>query len=390
MKISNIQKLYASNFLTGMVFWYGIEKLFMQSIGINAVGIGAATASLTIFLVIFDIPSGIIADKWSRKGMLALSAISLTACSLVMGSSKGLGLYIVGELLYGLYVVATSGTYGALMYDTLHEENRAHLYSKINGRAYGLFLAGAGVGNIASGYIAHHFSYKYSFFLSVIPCLFNLVVIMSMYEPTFHKSLNKQKFLPQISKASIEIIKLQLLRVLTIVISLLAVAELFKLEFGQIYMLRYLSSPQAIGLLWAVFAFAMSLGSLIAHRFRTKLTSLVVLAAIPYILMAIIDNKFSLVLFMIQVIAAAALINQVETRIQENTRSSVRTSVLSVVSTLGRVISIPASFFIGWLIKNYSVLYAQRFTAVILSCMLVFWLLVGKRIPDADAPLLAE
>jgi len=74
MKLTQIQKLYLSNFLAGLVFWYGIEKLFMRSIGINAVGIAAATAALTIFLAMFDIPAGILADKRSRKGVLVLQS----------------------------------------------------------------------------------------------------------------------------------------------------------------------------------------------------------------------------------------------------------------------------------------------------------------------------
>ncbi len=67
---SQIPKIYLSNFLTGLVFWYGIEKLFMRSIGIDAVGVGIATAVFIGFNLIFDIPAGILADKWSRKGML--------------------------------------------------------------------------------------------------------------------------------------------------------------------------------------------------------------------------------------------------------------------------------------------------------------------------------
>lgn len=384
MKLTNIQKIYASNFLTGLVFWYGIEKLFMTSIGIDAVGIGAATVALTSFLIIFDIPSGIIADKWSRKGMLAVSSISLALSSIVLGSSNNLGVYVIGSFLYGLYIVCTSGTYGAIMYDTLHEEGRSNQYSKINGRAYGLFLAGAGFGNIASGFIANHYTYRYSFFLSVIPCLLNLVIISSMYEPTFHKSIGKEKFFTQVGKSLLEISKLKLLRILTVVVSLLTISEYFKLEFGQLYMLRYITTPQSIGLLWAVFAFAMAFGSLVAHRMRSRLTVLIGLSVIPYFLMSIIDNKLSLVLFMIQAVAAAALINQIETRIQENTPSSVRTSVLSVVSTLGRVISIPTTLAIGWIITNYSPLRAVHFTAVVLGIMLMFWLTTSRSIPGAD------
>jgi len=35
---ANIRKLYLLNLLAGIVFWYPIEKLFMQHIGISAFG----------------------------------------------------------------------------------------------------------------------------------------------------------------------------------------------------------------------------------------------------------------------------------------------------------------------------------------------------------------
>ncbi len=390
MKISNIHKIYLSNLLTGIVFWYGIEKLFMQNIGISPVGIGIATAALTTFIMLLDFPSGILADKWSRKGTLALSAIALAASSLVMGASNGLAMYIVGEFLYGLYVVFTSGTYNAILYDTLHEEGHSKDYSKISGRAYGLFLIGAGLGNIASGFIANNISFSSSYFLSVIPCAINLAVILSMYEPTFHKNEVSAKFMTELKNASLELFKLKLLRILTVVISLLSIAELFKLEFGQIYFQRYVLSTETIGLLWALFAFGISFGSFIAHRLRSRLTTLIVLSSAPYFLMTFIDSRLSILLFMIQVVAASALINQIETRIQENTPSSVRASILSAVSTVGRILSIPASLLMGWMIKEYSILVAMRFTAIVLVMMLVIWLALGLRIPQADKPALAE
>jgi MFS family permease len=384
MKITNVHKLYASNFLTGLVFWYGIEKLFMQSIGISAVGVGTITACMIVFLVLFDIPSGLAADKWSRKGMLIVSAISLAICSFILGSSTGFWPYLIGTLFYGLYVVATSGTYGALMYDVLHEDGRAALYSKIQGIAYGLFLVGAGIGNIVGGFFAGYVSYRFSFYITITSCLLNILLLLTIREPQFHKKLDKQQFLRQLHAASRTLFAHRLLQALTVVITLLAIAELFKLDFGQLYLLRYVSEPQVIGLLWALFAFAMAFGSFVAHRFSARLPILIIGASVPYILMAVIDNWFSIALFMVQAAAAAALINQIETRIQENTESSVRTSVLSVVSTIGRIVAIPASFLFGWLIRDFGALWAVRFIAVVLGAMLFYWLLSSKRLRNAS------
>jgi len=62
---ATILKLYLANFFIGLIFWYGIEKLFMQTIGIDATQIGIVIAAVLGFNLLFDIPSGIIADRWS-------------------------------------------------------------------------------------------------------------------------------------------------------------------------------------------------------------------------------------------------------------------------------------------------------------------------------------
>ncbi|HSW74532.1 MAG TPA: hypothetical protein VLG16_01550, partial [Candidatus Saccharimonadales bacterium] len=243
----------------------------------------------------------------------------------------------------GINIVATSGTYQALMYDGLREEGRAGQYSKINGRAYALFLVGAGVANIASGFWA------------------------------YHKPEQKEKVIKQLGAVSKEITRMKLLRTLAIVMTVLAVVEVFKVDFGQLYMLRYVSQPQLIGLLWAAYAFTWALGSAIAHRLKAHLTPLVVATVLPLILMAFIDNAWSLVLFMVQAVAAAALFNQIETRIQDSTPSSVRASILSLLSVAGRIVSIPASFVLGWLFNAYGAFWALRFVAAVAVAVLLFW-----------------
>ena len=387
---SNIKKLYVSNFLVGLVFWYGIEKLFMQSIGIDAVGVGITTAVLLGFNLIFDIPSGILADRWSRKGMLFVAVTAMAICSILLGISQSLVPYIIGYLFYGVYVVSTSGTYQAIMYDSLHEGGHTKDYSKIMGRAYALFLAGAGVANVLSGFISHAFSYQTVFFLSVIPCVLNVLIIASLKEPKFHKAEQKEKMFTQIKDASKAIANISLLRSLAIIMSGLTIVELFKGDFGQLYMLRYISMPQALGLLWAAYAFTWSLGSLLAHKFHARLNALVIAAVLPLVAMSFIDNWFSLVLFMVQATASAALLNQIETRIQDATPSAVRASILSVLSSIGRAISIPASFAIGWLINEYDVYWALRAVAVVGVIVLLYWIWVSRNEPRINKPIASE
>ena len=387
--ITRIGRIYLSNFLTGLVFWYGIEKLFMTSIGIDAVGVGISTAFVTVFSLVLDIPAGLLADKWSRKGTLLVSALSLALAGVVLGTSHGLLQYILGYLFYSINVVTTSGTYQAITYDSLHEEGRAHEYSKIAGRAHALFLAGAGVANILSGFIAHHYSLQTDFFLTIVSCVLNAMVIVTIREPAFHKSEDKTSMVKQLSAVTKTMVRIPLLRGLAIIMSVLAAVEVFKVDFGQLYMLRYVTEPQLIGILWAAYAFTWGLGSAIAHRLRAHLSTLILATSLPLLLMAFIDNWLSLVLFMVQATAAAALFNQIETRIQEVTPSGLRTSVLSVLSAFGRLVAVPASFTFGWIFRDLDAYAAVRFAAIIAAVVLLYWLYVSRKVPQADKPEVA-
>jgi MFS family permease len=137
-------------------------------------------------------------------------------------------------------------------------------------------------------------------------------------------------------------------------------------------------------LLWAAGALTWAAGNLIAHHFKTRLTGLMIVTVAPLILMSFLDMWFSLVLFMIQQVAMGALFNQIETRVQDATPSAVRTSILSVLSSLGRAIAIPSSILIGWIISHYDVFQAQRLISLVAAAALLywFWQRLVKRVRD--------
>jgi MFS family permease len=377
LPITNVEKLYLSNFLTGLVFWYGIEQLFLQSIGINTILMAVNISVLALFNFVFDIPSGLLADKWSRKGTLMISAVALALSSFAYGVSTGIFTVLLATVLYGVYIVTTSGTYQALMYDSLHEQNRSDQYSKYFGRSYALFLIGATVGNVASGYIAGMTSFQVNFFVTVISCLVNMAVIASIVEPKFHKPIEDKSIVKQLGSATIIIIKKVPLMILVTITALLGVIGVFTMDYGQIYMSRYVSEVEYIGLLWAVYAFALALGNLFAHYFRNHLYIPVVLSVLPILGMTQFDSLVSVGFIFIHAFGAAALANQIDTRIQEHTPSHLRASITSVIGQLSRIIAIPASFMYGWLIFNNGVLAAVWMSATVVLLISTIWL-VGK------------
>ncbi len=377
MRVRPISTLYIANFLTGLVFWYGIEKLFMQHVGIDAVGIGIVSAMSLVTTIVLDIPSGMIADRWSRKKLLMLGIVFLALSTVLAVTSHGhLWLYIASYVCYGCYLVCISGTYQALTYDILHEEGRAKDYTKIMGREYAAFLIGAAVANALSGFIAT-ISITLPFWLTLIPCALNMLLLAHITEPTFHKKEQQERFVRQVRGAAHAIVHVAVLRCLAIIWCAMAVSEVFKQDFSQLYMLQFTGSAVFLGFLWAGYAVAWALGSTLAHRLKDHLGKILIAMFCLTIALGLVHSVWGLVLFMLQAVLAAAVFVLIETQVQDATPSAVRASILSVLSTAGQFVALPSAFVIGWLIRSYDVFWALRLVAAVSILMLLYWLMVG-------------
>src|SRR6478609_11118818 len=96
--------------LQGFLLWAPIEKLFMSEIGFDAAAVGVMAAAYAAVVPIFELPSGLLADRWSRRGVLVIASLALAASALIGGLSTGVASYICSALLLGGYFAMYSGT----------------------------------------------------------------------------------------------------------------------------------------------------------------------------------------------------------------------------------------------------------------------------------------
>src|SRR4029453_18927292 len=73
--------------LQGLILWVPIEKLFMTQIGFDAASVGGVAAAYAGVCPLLEVPSGILADRWSRRWVMILGCLALVASSLLGGLS---------------------------------------------------------------------------------------------------------------------------------------------------------------------------------------------------------------------------------------------------------------------------------------------------------------
>jgi MFS family permease len=100
-----LRPLYAASFFQSLALSVPIENHFTTSIGFSAASVGIMAAVYAVIVPVLEVPSGILADRWSRRGVLALASVAAIVA-------------VVVDVFFAL----RSGTLESIVYDTLVEE----------------------------------------------------------------------------------------------------------------------------------------------------------------------------------------------------------------------------------------------------------------------------
>lgn len=386
---NNIRKLYIANFLTGLVFWYGIEKLFMRSIGISTIGISVNAIVYVLVSVALDIPTGILADRWNRKYTLMLGIASLGLSAFLMSVSHGLPLYILATAIWGLYTVFTQGTFQAITYDSLRELGREEEYVKHQGRSYGLFLLAISLSSVAGGYLSHRFGYRTSYWLTIIPCLMNLWVLASLREPVFHKAHEDTKIWQHVRESLQLLGGRQMLLILSFLFIAVSVLNYSQNEYAGLYYIAL--GFGAIGNGWAN-AGKWLMGAF--GQFTAARLSRVAAWGVPlffafFMAFSLWRCWLAIFVFMTTGLLEAIVMTNLEGTLQKHTPSHIRATMLSTLTFAYSVIVIPISLVFG-LLARHDVFRAYQFTAAVAVVIAAVWFLKPAGIDARPAVMGAE
>src|SRR4029453_3826630 len=121
--------------LQGLILWVPIEKLFMTQIRFHSAPGGVMAAAYAAVVPLLEVPSGILADRWSRSWIMILGCVALMISSLIGGLSHSVITYGIAAMVLGIYFACSSGTVDSIVYDTVLEETGSNeLYETWIGR----------------------------------------------------------------------------------------------------------------------------------------------------------------------------------------------------------------------------------------------------------------
>src|SRR3989337_1953702 len=157
----SIQRIYLGlllgNTLAASLIW-GINTIFLLDAGLNNLEAFAANAFFTAGMVLFEVPTGIVADMWGRRTSFLLGTVTLAVTPalyvLLWRIEAPFWQWAVVSLLLGLGFTFFSGAVEAWLVDAAPAPGDDGQTEAVFARGQAISGAGMLAGSAAGGYIA--------------------------------------------------------------------------------------------------------------------------------------------------------------------------------------------------------------------------------------------
>lgn len=225
-----------------------------------------AVWSATSFL--FEIPSGVLADKYSRKMILVIGQIirALGYFSWLQMPSSWAPL--IGFALWGVGSACISGTLEALIYDELKQKQRERKFTKILGHMHGFEFAAILLVGFIVFYIAQ-LGYSFILILSILAACIAALFALSLPNAPPVESTHETEYWQLLKKSVQLVLKKRILLHIIILISLSMTLGGALDEYWPVFCRMSGLTENQIGLFFAAMSLLQLVASLAAHRCET-------------------------------------------------------------------------------------------------------------------------
>lgn len=320
--------------------------------GFSIVDLGIFQVALTLARFIFEIPSGILCDKFGRVKTLAASTLACIFSNIFILFGESRLSIIIGYVFFGLSMAFISGTIEAFLYDSLKADNKQHKYKLINTNHYLITMISFSIAMALGGYISDY-NMNYMYVGNIIALILALVTCLFMIEPPISSS--EVNTIKKIISDSIVTMKTN--RILLYLISFITITAAISnttWHLSQKLLSQYGMSNMNISYEAIFTTLAAGLAAKAGYYIEKKLNKVgfsiftSVILVFPLIVLGITNNiyllMFTLTLTTISVSFAEPIYSEY---INAEVESSFRATLLSIQNLIASIFSLAFVFILG-------------------------------------------
>lgn len=333
-----LRKIYLYQFLTSFILVASLFTLIFKNEGLDPFQISLLIFIWSSFIVIFEVPAGVIADKYSRRNILIIAEIMRISAFVFWIIGGNFLIFAIGMLFLGARNVLTSGTTEAFIYDELKLFNKTEIYEKVVGKSQGAVSLGLMFAAVLGGIVAGR-SFDLIIQISILGSAVSAAILLTVRSVAPARSTQESKYLQLLKNALKETrtkpVLLYLIAITCVVIVVFGVMdEFFPLIFDGLGF-----GIKAIGILIAAVYLTYSIAGYTAHYFKETEAKhlvylLIALSGFNFVLAGIIKSEWSLIFLLIGTYLIQVVRVKLEASLQHEITSNQRATVSSIKNLL--------------------------------------------------------
>lgn len=174
---------YLFSFLIGFYLANGTTVLFARELDLSFSRIFTLSAVYMLMFILFEIPTGALADLIGRKKTLVIGGLVLAVAAIASGLSQNFVQLFLSFFVWALGFSLISGANEAVLYDRLNDED---LFAKTLGRSHFFWLFGTALAGVLGPYL-FSLNFRYPYLVSAVPFALAGFSMMFFREPTAAK-----------------------------------------------------------------------------------------------------------------------------------------------------------------------------------------------------------
>jgi MFS family permease len=205
---TEVKKLTLINFFLNLFFLSPVSVFFFQHRGLNYFEILALESVLVFFIFLFEVPTGIFADKYGRKKSIIIGSVLIALEPLIFIFANNFFLFALAFALSGIGLAFLSGTIEAFIYDSLDKKNKDKMMQKAMGSYYSASLVALVIAPIIGSYLAKDLlNSQFILVIIMTSCAMMLGVLLTLFLKDTQKKKVKKENAIKIFKDGIKTIK---------------------------------------------------------------------------------------------------------------------------------------------------------------------------------------
>ncbi len=214
---ANITRFYQYRFISHFQLWMPIWILYLQdSRGISLAQILMLDAAFEIMMLLAEVPTGVVADRWGRRRAMVLGQVGVTVAVVMFAFAPNVWAVLACYFVWAISGALTSGSDVAFVHDSLEAQKRPGEFGKVVARGNAAQLAGMGASSMIGAPIAAWTSLEFTVMLSIACAVVAVPIVWRFHDPGTHKASADARYTALLGTAARRVLRHPRLRALII------------------------------------------------------------------------------------------------------------------------------------------------------------------------------